>query len=608
MEQDQVKHTELTFQLIVESSPNAIVLVNKEGKISYINSQTEKLFGYTRIELIGQLVEILIPERYTQKHPDFRSMFFTSPSVRSMGVGRELFALKKDKTEFPIEIGLNPIVTVDGTMVLASIIDITERKKAEERLRLVVEAAPNAMVLVNHEGIITLVNKQTEILFGYDRPDLIGKKIETLLPERFADHHPEHRTRFFKTPQTRSMGAGFDLFARKKNGSEVQVEIGLNPIEAADGQLVLASIIDISDRKKAEERFRLVVESAPNAMILINHEGVITLVNKQTEALFGYARNELIGKKLEILIPERFAGHSTHRDAFFQKPQTRAMGIGRDLFAKRKDGTEVQVEIGLNPIEAPEGQLVLASIIDITERKMQEITMKKQVELEIKNKELEQFAYVASHDLQEPLRTVSNYMQIFEEDYLEQLDDNAMKYIRSVNNATKRMSMLVKGLLDFARLGRDRRLVYVDCNKLINNVLSDLQTMIKSSNAVIIVDDLPSLNLYEIEIGQLFQNLITNAIKFQKKGNTPEVRISSVKVNEKWQLSVKDNGIGISPTHFRRIFDIFQRLHPGSGYEGNGIGLANCKKIVELHQGEIWVESTLGEGTSFNFTIPHLTS
>jgi PAS domain S-box-containing protein len=147
MEQEKIKYTELTFQLIVESSPNAIVLVNKEGKIAYINNQTEKLFGYTRVELIGKLVEMLIPKRYGEKHPEYRDTFFTSPSVRSMGVGRELFALRKDKTEFPIEIGLNPIVTVDGTMVLASIIDITERKKAEERFRLVVESAPNAWCL-----------------------------------------------------------------------------------------------------------------------------------------------------------------------------------------------------------------------------------------------------------------------------------------------------------------------------------------------------------------------------------------------------------------------------------------------------------------------------
>jgi len=484
MEHGQVKHNELTFQLIVESSPNAIVLVNKEGKIAYINNQTEKLFGYTKTELIGQLVEVLIPQRYGHRHPEFRDIYFISPSVRSMGVGRELFALRKDKTEFPIEIGLNPIVTIDGTMVLASIIDITERKKAEERFRLVVESAPNAMILINQEGIITLTNKQTEVLFGYDRQELIGRKLEMLLPERYAGNH------------------------------------------------------------------------------------------------------------------------ANHRDGFFKKPKTRAMGVGRDLFARRKNGTEVQVEIGLNPVETTEGQLVLASIIDITERKLQEQWLKKQVELETKNKELEQFAFVASHDLQEPLRTVLNYIQIFEEDYIPQLDDNAKKYIQSINNATRRMSMLVKALLEYSRLGRDRALAHVDCKKLLNNVIADLQTVIKRSNAIIEVSEMPSLNGYEVEISQLFQNLITNAIKFQKKDNRPVIRIVSRKADSKWQFSVSDNGIGISPIHYGRIFDIFQRLHNNTDYEGNGIGLANCKKIVELHQGEIWVESVLGKGTTFHFTIP----
>jgi light-regulated signal transduction histidine kinase (bacteriophytochrome) len=238
---------------------------------------------------------------------------------------------------------------------------------------------------------------------------------------------------------------------------------------------------------------------------------------------------------------------------------------------------------------------------------MQEITLKKQVELEVKNKELEQFAYVASHDLQEPLRTVSNYMQLFEEDYVNQLDNHALKYIHAVKTATKRMSALVKSLLDFSRLGRDRILTPVDCGKLIMHVISDLETMIKNSNAVIHVGEMPSINLYETEISQLFQNLITNAIKFQNKNNRPEIHITSKRINDKWQFSVKDNGIGISPGHFGKIFEIFQRLNNSSDYEGNGIGLANCKKIIELHQGEIWVESTPGKGTIFNFTIPRLT-
>jgi PAS domain S-box-containing protein len=479
-------HSELTFQLIVESTPNAIVLVNKEGKIAYVNNQTEKLFGYTKSELIGQFVEILIPQRYSPKHPDFRNNFFSTPSTRSMGAGRELFAIRKDKEEFPIEIGLNPLVTVEGTLVLASIIDITERKKAEERFRLVVESAPNAMILVNAAGNITMVNKQAEAMFEYDRQELVGNKVEMLLPERFRGTHPGHRGNFFNTPKTRSMGAGRDLFARKKNGDEVQVEIGLNPIETA------------------------------------------------------------------------------------------------------------------------EGQMVLASIIDITERKAQEISDKKRAELEVRNIELEQFAYVASHDLQEPLRTVSNYMQIFEEDYQDRLDAHALKYIQSVKNATGRMSVLIKALLEFSRLGRDSKLADVDCAKVVREVLIDLQTIIKKTQGDVKVGTLPVIKGYEVELRQLFQNLISNAIKFNRKNATPVVQVNCNPTKDGWVFSIQDNGIGIAPNHFSRVFDIFQRLHTVEEYAGDGIGLANCKKIVEIHHGEIWIESELGKGSNFLFSIPDL--
>ena len=367
--------------------------------------------------------------------------------------------------------------------------------------------------------------------------------------------------------------------------------------EKRAAELIMAN----KELKKAEEQFRLVVESTPNAMVLVNNEGFITLINNQTEKLFGYERNELIGNKLEILIPERFHHqHPDHRNVFFKNPKTRSMGVGRELFALRKNGTEIQVEIGLNPIETAKGNMVLASIIDITERKIQEATLRKQ------NKELEQFAYIASHDLQEPLRTVSNYMRVFEEEYADLLDDNARRYIQSVDNATKRMSILVKSLLDFSRLGINKKLVYVDCKKLVDEVIADLDTMIKASKAIIEVAEMPYMNVYETEMRQVFQNLITNAIKFQKKDIQPNIKISSEKMNEKYKFSVSDNGIGIAPVHFERVFDIFQRLHTNEKYEGNGIGLANCKKIVQLHEGEIWIESIQEEGTVFHFTIPNL--
>jgi PAS domain S-box-containing protein len=293
-----VKHSELTFQLIVESAPNAMILVNKEGKIAFVNTQTEKLFGYVRNEMIGQPVEIIIPGRYSEKHPAFRNMFFNSPQARSMGAGRELFALRKDGTEFPVEIGLNPLVTTEGTLVLAAIIDITERKRAEERFRLVVESAPNAMILVNVDGKITLVNSQTEKLFGYSRSELIDQGVETLIPLRFKDKHPAYRRSFFETPKVRSMGVGRDLFARRKDGSEFPVEIGLNPIETSEGPLVLAAIIDITERK-AQETNRLKSDFLAN----MSHElrTPMNAIMGFSELLIDKKVGDLNAKQLEYL-------------------------------------------------------------------------------------------------------------------------------------------------------------------------------------------------------------------------------------------------------------------------------------------------------------------
>jgi len=366
-------------------------------------------------------------------------------------------------------------------------------------------------------------------------------------------------------------------------------------------------IIINEDLKKAKEKFRLVVESSPTAMVLTNDKDIITLVNKQTENLLGYERNELVGEKFEILIPEPSGNRNdVHKKVFLRKQKTRSIGAKPDIFAMRKDRSDILVEISLNAIETIEGPMMLVSIIDLTERKLQEATLIKQMELEIKNKELEQFAYIASHDLQEPLRTVSNYMQIFEEDYLKLLDDKARHYLHSVNSATKRMSTLIKALLDYSRLGHNATLTCVDSKKLVEEVLADLENLIKTTNTVIEVAELPKLNVYETELREVFQNLITNAIKFHKKGNQPKIQISSAKINEKWQFSVSDNGIGIAPENFERIFDLFQRLRAieGEEYEGNGIGLAHCKKIIQMHQGELWVESQLGQGTTFYFTIP----
>jgi light-regulated signal transduction histidine kinase (bacteriophytochrome) len=224
--------------------------------------------------------------------------------------------------------------------------------------------------------------------------------------------------------------------------------------------------------------------------------------------------------------------------------------------------------------------------------------------LELKNRELEQFAYIASHDLQEPLRTTSSFVELLRQHYNGSVDPKADKYFTFIGESAERMKVLIKDLLDYSRIGRKKELQAVDCNKMLQEVLADLGAAINETRAEIKTEQLPAINGYPTEIKQLFQNLIINAIKFRKKTMVPKINISVQKTRDSWQFAFKDNGIGIEEKHNERIFVIFQRLHNRNEFEGSGIGLSHCKKIVELHKGKIWVESTPGVGSIFHFTLP----
>jgi protein-histidine pros-kinase len=591
-----------TTDQLADDLADAIITTDPQDRILSWNTAAECLFGYTHDEALGRALGELLQSDDAGSRP---------VSGRHSAV-YEALTRRKDGALIQVNVLLRVAEQDRGAPHLRySKRDVTALKVARDsklvhgRFGTLLELVPDAMLIVNAVGRIVLANSQARRAFGYDSDELVGQPVESLLPDRFRAGHVHHRSQFLRQPRTRSMGVGLELFGRRRDGAEFPVEISLAPLPTEEGMMVMSAVRDISDRKKAEQKFRGLLEAAPDAMVIVGRDGCIALINTQMERLFGHTREQLLGQPVEILVPHRYReAHGRHRLGFFGRPHARAMGAGLELYGMRRDGSEFPVEISLSPLDTEEGLFVSAAIRDATERRRFEKTLQDASRLK------SEFLANMSHELRTPLNGIIGFSELLFDGKAGPLTDRQREFLGDVLASGRHLLRLINDVLDLSKIEAGRMELHperFDIHDAIDEVCAVVAGSGQGRKARlqrVIAPDIRPVVLDRHKFMQILYNLLSNALKFTDPEGQVDLEVG--REDGALRIEVRDTGIGIRPEDLPRLFVEFQQLDssPGRRHQGTGLGLALTRRLAELHGGSVRVASVPGKGSTFTVLLP----